>query len=174
MLVIQHEPGDLILCKGTLEFFISREQTCPFSLDDFYFRLMETTKTGKNKRMSLGRAQCVCDSRVGIGSAALWRWGTGLLLKLHLTGTAPQAPTAFSQENRGLLRVGWKSVWLGQGNGAHGKQATGWLRHFMSFTGTAENWEFLTCSFLQQPWLRKKGKKKIYICLQSRVTLNCI
>lgn len=39
--------------------FISREQTCPFSLDDFYFRLMETTKTGKNKHRSLGRAQCV-------------------------------------------------------------------------------------------------------------------
>lgn len=46
---------------------------------------METTKTGKNKHMSLGRAQC--DSQVGIGSAAVWMWGTGLLLKLHLTGT---------------------------------------------------------------------------------------
>lgn len=84
--MIQHKPGDLILRKEALQFFISREQTCPFSLNDFYFRLMETTKTGKSKYMSPGRAQCVthgwelAQQQFGCGG------GKGLLLKLQLTG----------------------------------------------------------------------------------------
>lgn len=48
---------------------------------------METTKTGKNKHEP--GESTVCDSQVGTGSAAVWMWGTGLLLKLHLTGTVP-------------------------------------------------------------------------------------
>lgn len=124
--MIQHKPGDLILHKEALQFFISREQTCPFSLNDFYFRLMETTKTGKSKYMSPGRARCVthgwelAQQQFGCGG------GKGFALEAAAHGNcSPRASTALSQGNRGSLRAGWKSVWLGQGNGAHGKQGMG-------------------------------------------------
>lgn len=64
---------DVILCRGTVRFFINREQIRPFSLNDFYFRLMETTKTEKNKYKIPKRKHSLCDSR-NRELAGKWFW----------------------------------------------------------------------------------------------------
>lgn len=109
LLVIQHKLVNLILCKGTLQFFISREQTCPFSLNDFYFRLMETTKTEKNKYKVPKREHSVCDSRWELAQQQLGLW----VYKLALKDTAHR--TLFSSNFycpgiRGLLQGSWEKL----------------------------------------------------------------
>lgn len=71
LLGIQHKLVDLILCRAMLWFFINREQICPFSLNDFYFRLMETTKTEKNKYKIPKRERSICES---CKRKMAWKW----------------------------------------------------------------------------------------------------
>lgn len=178
LLAIQPKLVDLILCKGMLRFFISREQTRPFSLTDFYFRLMETTKAEKNKYKTPKSEHCVCDWRIGNwrGSGS-GRGLAGLLLKdaarrklfsidFYCTFTKGRRGLLQGSTEKCLVSLGEWGSWQAWHGAIKKLHVLHWDRRILEIP----NLFFFTATTTAT----EKEKQKNHICLQSRLTLHCI